>query len=58
MNPEVAIPAMAAFMAVSIWKMMIQHGVLYPFVSFTQGDIQYEKWWFTKQPKKNLCDLS
>jgi hypothetical protein len=40
---------MAAFMAVSIWKMMIQHGVLYPFVSFTQGDIQYEKWWFTYQ---------
>ena len=54
MNPEVAIPAMAAFMAVSIWKMMIQHGVLYPFVSFTQGDIQYEKWWFTKQPKKTF----
>lgn len=63
MNPEVAIPAMAAFMAVSIWKMMIQHGVLYPFVSFTQGDIQHEKWWFTYQhrglnsKKQYLCDL-
>ena len=34
MKPEVAITAMTAFMAVSIWKLMIQHGVLYPFVFY------------------------